>query len=170
MAGAGRGGVPSEGPFMLSDLTQSLQMTSHDTDSASLLNNKLDATAEPAHYFKSLPPTSLSHLPHQPQQQHSEWFLLHPPSGLKSSPSAKIKQESLGGGGEDDDDALAEDGELGPDSKKRKRNKPTLSCKECVDKKMKASLGFVSNSNFSLQVWALGTHISFSICRIHGCR
>lgn len=156
MAGAaGRGGVPSEGPFMLSDLTQSLQMTSRDTDSASLLNNNLDATAGPAHYFKSLPPTSPSHLPHQPQQQPSEWFLLHPPSGLKSSPSAKIKQES----GEDDDDAPAEDGELGPDSKKRKRNKPTLSCKECVDKKMKASLGVVSNSNFSLQVWALGTHI-----------
>ncbi|OKL59279.1 hypothetical protein UA08_05413 [Talaromyces atroroseus] len=111
---AGGGGLSS---FALGDLTRSLQIDGGELPSSS--NNN----------YTNPSPASLSHQP----QQHSEWYRLHPPSGLKSSlPATKIKQEPLGDGGGEDDDA--------PDSKKRKRNKPTLSCKECVDKKMKASL------------------------------
>lgn len=35
------------------------------------------------------------------------------------------------------DDPPAESSEQGPERKKRKRNKPTLSCRECVEKKIK---------------------------------
>lgn len=187
MAGAGRGGLPSEAPFTLDDLNRSLQMTSHETDSSidstelpssSVVTNHATAEGSSIPYFTSTetPPSAASllyqhehpgwyqqrhHRPHNAQahvqaQAHTHVYA-YPPSGPNYSPPTKIKQEPLEED-EDEDDARAEDSELGPDSKKRKRNKPTLSCKECVDKKMKAS-----RTNFSFYDFQITTVFSHSL-------
>lgn len=165
---AGRGGLSSERPFMLSDLTRSLQMTETETETEIEAETETDnseftlsASSAPNYtavdgayyYFKteSGPPrTSVT-------SQHSDWYQqVHPhhnhhrhhhhhaSSDWSSSPPLKVKQEPVY-------DEKTEDNE--PDPKKRKRNKPTLSCKECVDKKLKASVFLSLSLSLSLSLF-----------------
>lgn len=60
----------------------------------------------------------------------------HP--GLSGSGSRHAYSDSAGESHHDDDDAGAADGDVQP-KKRQKRNKPTLSCQECVERKTKVS-------------------------------
>jgi hypothetical protein len=52
--------------------------------------------------------------------------------------SSQFSQDSLLlSTGQDADDTVEENSGAGRERKKRKRNKPTLSCKECVEKKIR---------------------------------
>ncbi|KAH8700441.1 fungal-specific transcription factor domain-containing protein [Talaromyces proteolyticus] len=125
-------------PFALGALSSSLQMSHHHGDDHDDAKDK--------HYFTST--KDLDHSITAPQyhhhQPHQTAGLAHAyPLGPGPHPdSSHFNSETYGR------EAFAEQSDVagvnrvsGHESKKRKRNKPTLSCKECVDKKIKCDRG-----------------------------
>lgn len=145
---SGRDGLASGRAFALKDLSQSLQASSSSspnedsgqTCSSSTSSGLAHPLLADAHDAIAPSDSTYSYDPASITQQHSEWYdKVRPPPLVDSSfASDPLTREAFVEG---EDEEEEEDAAAGiPDPKKRKRNKPTLSCAECVDKKLKVSL------------------------------
>lgn len=149
----------------LNDLSRSLGVSSSSfaDDNSKFPRSQISATTAVAtdHVFHSNRTSTASASPHQYKKPLAWYDQVHP-IPYPSSSSTVFKQEPLDdewrydeaeeeseNDNDNDEDDDGEDEEDAPvksieaderEKKRRKRNKPTLSCRECVGKKMRVSL------------------------------